>query len=171
MNRSVRSARGVALVSCALAVMAGCRKGSPAQPSTITNFTAGAWGYVITADSVGVPLSGTHGATGCGPPDISGTTTVNSSGAFSIQYTFAPCDNCTESGTVTGTVAPLGPSDTFPALSGTVAISEQGSGCSIPDPPEPVSGTCTYTECAAQTPDNTYYFVGVTLTPSAGASQ
>jgi hypothetical protein len=167
MDRRVRSLNVAVLVMCSLSSMGGsCDKASHMTgPAFVTNFTAGNWGYVITADSMGVPLVGNGGPKGCGPPNVSGTTAVSSGGAFSIQYTFAACDNCVESGTITATIAPLGPSDSFPTISGNVAISEQGSGCSIPDPPEPISGECTSTQCPAQTPGNTFYYVGVTLTP------
>jgi len=171
MDHRARSLKVAVLVFCSLAVMGGfCDSASHTTgPLQVTNFAAGNWGYVITADSVGVPLKGNGGPIGCGPPNLSGTTIVGSGGAFSIQYTFAACSSCVESGTITGTVAPLGPSTTFPTISGNATISLQGSGCSINSfPNQTVFGECTAASCMGAA-TNTLY-LAVTLTPPASAT-
>lgn len=127
-------------------------------------FRAGTWSYAL---SVSVPLNATPIMT-C-VANSSGTTVVNSGGAFSIPFSVA-CDLCAESGTITGTIGPTGVSGSVTAsISG--PISGPGA-CSIQQPtpnPAAMAGTCTSASCTASTGSNLNpnlsFAVSYTLTP------
>jgi len=145
-----------------LMLASACSGGSTPTPTpTPVTVTAGTWGYAIRAD-VSLFNNGGSGLQSC-TAQSSGTTVVSSSGAFSIPFAGLTCSSCSMSGTVTGTIVQ-------PGVSGSLAASTSGSGCSLFQPmpsPAAMSGSCTSASCTVNLNPNIgqNFAFGYTLTP------
>ena len=144
VNLAVGALAGVLALACA---------GTDTTGDTGITVTPGTWSYAVVME---IPTPGGHcEATG------SGTTTVSSTGAYSITFPALSCGSCTMSASTTGTV-------TSASISGSVSAAIGGSGCSNEQPtpnPASVSGKCTSTSCSAKTADADSFSVVYTLTP------
>lgn len=155
-----RSRALAAVLVTSLAVVLGCptdnSSGSGSNNAGLS-VTTGPFSYAVTAH---VPLPNNGGALSC-VATASGSTTVGSNGSYSITFPALSCSGCTMTASTAGTV-------TSKSVSGTVAATIAGAGCSSQQPtpnPATVSGTCSDTSCSVTNPDGQSFAVSYTLTP------
>jgi hypothetical protein len=165
MKRTIYGIAGLTMAAGLFLSIAACKSSSSSSGGSLgssgggIHVSSGTWSYVLSA--TGVPLTNSGGAASCAAPDASGTTVVNSSGAFTIPFAGLTCSNCAMSGTILGVVVSTG-------VAGTVSATTSGLGCSNQQPsPNPalMTGTCTATSCTVGLSSTDSFAVSYTLTP------